>query len=432
MSTISFCATGDSLITRRISTEDNSFKEIASIIQSADVRFTNLEGTVHNLEGYPGAVSGGGWVMATPSMLKDLKEYRFNMIAWANNHTLDFTYGGLEATERNLNTLDFVHAGAGSNLARASEPRYLELPSARVALIAATSNFDRTWIAGAQRPDIIGRPGINPLRHHMTYTVSKEKLEQLKNIAKAIPVNATYNILARRGFVQKDGDDLFFFGGIFFQEGLVEGECTEPNENDMKRILSAISEAKRQSDYVIVSIHSHQPKGENIEEPADFLVNFARRCIDEGAHCVIGHGPHILRGIEIYKDRPIFYSLGNFIFQCETLTHQPQDLYDRLGLGFYNNIADALDKQSNTIGFAEEPEVWESIIPFWKMQDGKLTELILHPIELDNGILRHRRGCPKLSKSEKIIKKIAELSKPFGLSIESRDGIGKVIINQKK
>ncbi|MBY7144416.1 CapA family protein [Virgibacillus sp. NKC19-3] len=67
----------------------------------------------------------------------------------------------------------------------------------------------------------------------------------------------------------------------------------------MKRILAAIAEAKRQADFVLVSIHSHEMAGEELEKPADFLKDFSRRCINGGADSIIGHGPHILRGIEI-------------------------------------------------------------------------------------------------------------------------------------
>ena len=58
-----------------------------------------------------------------------------------------------------------------------------------------------------------------------------------------------------------------------------------------------------------------------------FLETFSRRCVDAGADAVIGHGPHELRGIEIYHGAPIFYSLGNFLFETETVEKQPYDAY---------------------------------------------------------------------------------------------------------
>ncbi|CAH8247897.1 CapA family protein [Paenibacillus melissococcoides] len=87
-----------------------------------------------------------------------------------------------------------------------------------------------------------------------------------------------------------------------------------------------------------MSIHAHQPQGRSFERPAGFVVEFARLCIDEGAHAVVGHGPHIVRGIKVYKDRPIFYSLGNFIFQNDSFLREPADFFQKYGLGHHISI----------------------------------------------------------------------------------------------
>lgn len=64
-------------------------------------------------------------------------------------------------------------------------------------------------------------------------------------------------------------------------------------------------------DFVIVSCHWGQ---ELMQTPKPYQVNLARRLIDHGADLILGHHPHVLQGIEFYKDRLIAYSLGNFIF----------------------------------------------------------------------------------------------------------------------
>lgn len=141
---------------------------------------------------------------------------------------------------------------------------------------------------------------------------------------------------------------------------------------------------------------------------------------------MIGHGPHVLRGIEIYKERPIFYSLGNFIFQNETVAKLPHDFYETYGLGFEHGVADALDARSNDgkKGLGMNPDVWVSIIPVWKMRGGKLTEMTLYPIELGFGMPRYRRGWPKLSQNHGILKQLQRLSEPFGTNISIREGKG--------
>ena len=54
------------------------------------------------------------------------------------------------------------------------------------------------------------------------------------------------------------------------------------------------------ADYTIVTIHAHEG-GKDRFLPADFLVTFARAMVDAGADLFVGHGPHVLRGIELYK-----------------------------------------------------------------------------------------------------------------------------------
>lgn len=431
---ITFVATGDSFITRRLPGKDEAFKQLSSLIKQADVRFTNLEVTTHYFEGIPGAVSGGTWAVAPPDVLEDLKAYGFNVMSWATNHTLDYSYGGLEATERYLNQHGIIHAGAGRNLAEAGAPRYLETPAGRVALISVTSTFHETWVAGEQRPDMVGRPGINPLRYESIHTISPEKMKQLKVIAETVEMNAVKNLAIKEGLEKEEREGEFSFGQYKFIAGVAEGKTTVPNQKDVNRIMKTVLEAKRQADFVLMSVHSHEMKGEDKTQPADFLRTFAKTCIDEGVDAVIGHGPHILRGIEIYKNRPIFYSLGNFIFQNETMTGAPTDFYDKFGLDHHHTIADAFDARTDksTKGFPALPDIWESVVPVWKMGEGRLLEIELFPIELGFGQPRSRRGWPVVSYNHDILEKLKVLSSPFGTTIEIEGGIGKVIMEDNE
>lgn len=234
----------------------------------------------------------------------------------------------------------------------------------------------------------------------------------------------------KEGFAVGADSDLFPFGGHAFRAGETEGKTTAPNQADMQRILRRISEARRQADVVLVSIHAHEMKGEAKDQPADFLVEFSRACIDEGAHAVIGHGPHILRAVEIYKERPIFYSLGNFIFQNDSVTHLPADFYEKYGLDHAANVSEALDKRSHggTRGLGVDPKVWSSVIPHWVMEDGRLKELALYPIELGFDLPRYRRGWPELSEKTDALENLRALSEPFGTRMEIGQGVARVIL----
>jgi hypothetical protein len=65
-----------------------------------------------------------------------------------------------------------------------------------------------------------------------------------------------------------------------------------------------------------------------------------------GSNLFVGHGPHVLRGIEIYKGKPIFCSLANFIFENETVRFQPQENYDQFKLPLTATPADFYDARS--------------------------------------------------------------------------------------
>jgi poly-gamma-glutamate synthesis protein (capsule biosynthesis protein) len=116
------------------------------------VKFTNLEMTFHDHEGYPAALSGGTWAMANPCMLEDMKSYGFNLYNTANNHSADYSHGGILATIQYLKQKDMLFSGTGRNLGEASRPCYLETKSARVALIGAASSFHESAMAGGRAP----------------------------------------------------------------------------------------------------------------------------------------------------------------------------------------------------------------------------------------------------------------------------------------
>src|SRR5262249_1901631 len=131
----------------------------------------------------------------------------------------------------------------------------------------------------------------------------------------------------------RSGADAATFLGNRFAQAETAGVVTEPDPQDLKEISAAIRTARRQADWVLVTIDSHQSMPGGRETPPEFLETVARAAIDAGADLFVGHGPHILKGIELYKGRPIFYSLANFIFQNETVEFVPAENYLPLGLG---------------------------------------------------------------------------------------------------
>ena len=120
---------------------------------------------LHDFEVFPAPVSGGTWACARPAVLQDLQYLGFNLYTWANNHTIDWNLGGILTTKKHLDAAGVVHAGCGINLEEAAQPRYLDLPQGRVAIIGVTSTMNEWGMASNPRRDVLGRPGANVLRY---------------------------------------------------------------------------------------------------------------------------------------------------------------------------------------------------------------------------------------------------------------------------
>lgn len=424
---ITVALTGDSFITQKLPTDNNKLKHIRDFMLSFDVRFTNFEITVHDFDVYPSATSGGTWAGARPFILKSLDWIGCNLFACANNHCLDWSHDGLLSTITHLEKEGLIYAGIGRNLAEANQPKYLDTKNGRVALISVTTSFEKWHRAGEQRPDLLGRPGVNPLGHSAVHNISEEALLVLQSISEETEVNASRNLSIKEGFM-KENDDMFLLGNLKFQVGDA-GTLTQVNQKDAERVIRSIKEASRQADLVLVSVHSHEMKGIDKEQPADFMKSFARLCIDEGAHAIVGHGPHILRGIEIYKEKPIFYSIGDFIFQNDSVERQPTEFYDIYHLDATHTPSDGFDARSNNgkQGLAANPKVYESVIPSFTFSNGKISDIKLTPISLDFHKQKSLKGRPSFTSvedGEKILNHLSKLSEPFGTTIDIKEGAG--------
>lgn len=407
-------ATGDALITKRLGeSRDAAFHALVALLRSADVRFTNLEGTLHDYLGSPQAASGGTYVVGSPRIIDDLKAMGFNLYAAANNHMADWGDGGLLGTMDTLDRAGVVYAGIGRHLAEARAPKYLDFAAGRVALIALTSSFPSHAPAGEQRPDCQGRPGVNPLRHETTITVSRETLAQLAAIHERLHLGAGRAHSVQLGFQRPDPEGVTTLFDQRFRVGAPEGVRTSPHAGDLAANLQWIRDARRQADWVLVSVHAHEMAGHEVEEPAEFVTTFCRAAVDAGADAVLGHGPHLLRGIEIYKGKPIFYSLGNLIFQNEVLQRQPADFYERLGLPPTATPADLFDARGARGGFATDPRYWEAIVPVCRFDGSALEAITLYPVTLGHGLPRARRGSPVLAggaAGRAIVERLARMS----------------------
>jgi poly-gamma-glutamate capsule biosynthesis protein CapA/YwtB (metallophosphatase superfamily) len=411
--------TGDSIIMQRLQVfKEPEFTKLFDLIRGADAAFTNLETLFHDYEAPPAHESGGTWMRTDPPILKELVWAGFDLVSRANNHAGDFGALGAQITSKYVREAGLVEAGVGNSLAEAREAKFLETPKGRVALISAASTFTPHSRAGNTRGDMPARPGLSPLRFTTTYIVTPERLADLRRVASELSGNPPGT-----------GDTLNF-GGRRYVAGPKPGTRTEPNKQDVEEIARVVKSASALADIVIVSLHCHE-SGENRSLPADFIPIFAKAVIDAGADVFVGHGPHVLRGIEIYKGKPIFYSLSNFIFQNETVLRMPEDSYEEYSLGDDAQPADYLDARydKDRRSFPADREYWDSVVAVTKWDGGKFVEAELHPITLGYQTPRSERGRPKLASGQdatRILDMMVARSKAFGATVTVKGGVGVV------
>ncbi len=425
-----FTAVGDLLIQRRFPGEYAGLAEVKDYIRQGDFRFCNLETTVTDGKGcFGNQISGGSWLKMDPDNLNYLEEYGFNAVNSANNHSMDYSYNGLLDTIDNLRAWGYEAAGIGENMGAASAPVYIDTPNGRAALISMAVLLDvtenPTAMAGEQSRRVIGRPGVNGLRIRKCYVVRPEHIAILRQLAAETKANVNTEILRSEGYRPALPDGVAEFDTLMFKEGETASIEYTLNEADMKRLEKAIFEAKMQADYIYVSLHDHNAQGRK-DVPLPYCEAFARACIDYGADGVIGHGPHLLRGIEIYKNRPIFYSLGDFVLQNENIPYGPEDFYAEYGMTSDSTMHELFATRSNgfTRGLATKQVMFETVIPYWEMDAGRLVKLELMPVSLTFDVPRSRYGMPRIDKNSGIIERLLELSAPFGTQIEICDGVG--------
>jgi poly-gamma-glutamate capsule biosynthesis protein CapA/YwtB (metallophosphatase superfamily) len=241
--------TGDSIINRRLSVYDDAATvKLFDALRRNEVVFTNFETLIHP-DTDPGAAVSGGAYQSSPAWTADeLKWAGFNLLSVANNHAFDFGMQGMLSNLKALDEAGLTYAGAGENLARARGAGYLDTRRGRVALIALASTFTEGSFASEQRPDLAGRPGIDPLRVTTRYTVDPATFDDLKRLSAA--QGSGEGGAGPRNAVR--------IGTLRFQAGEKDSVITEADPADVKGLLESIKNAHRQADWVIVSSHTHE------------------------------------------------------------------------------------------------------------------------------------------------------------------------------
>jgi poly-gamma-glutamate synthesis protein (capsule biosynthesis protein) len=435
-------AVGDLITTHPLAqtlTADPEFAAVVKLLRDADAAYGNFETTAIDLGRFTGQSYPGrdDWPLAgLPAVARDLRALGFDFVSRANNHAMDYGIEGMRETSRWLDEAGIVYAGIGENRGDARAARYLEGPTTRIGLVSMTSTYRDYADALPPLERAAGRPGVNALRTTKTYIVTPETLGHLRAVKEALqaPGKACEmppsEVAHRKQADAKANEELTVLG-TSFRAGAQAGVRYEMNPIDLEEILRSVRLGKQHSDLLVATIHSHDT-GLGCEEPGDFLPPLAKAAIDAGAGLFIGTGEHRLMPIEIYKGRPIFYSLANF-FWSDMQEAMPADLHEEhrdVLARAYGASAKPTDADLNAVinadGFDDE-RVFQTLVAVCKWRDGRIAEVRLHPVELGYGLPLTRSGTPRRASptaARSILERLQRISKPYGTTIEIEGSVG--------
>jgi poly-gamma-glutamate capsule biosynthesis protein CapA/YwtB (metallophosphatase superfamily) len=445
--TFSLAAVGDLIISRPISQlqQEGAFpgrKDFAAavaLLAGADAVYGNLETSIVDIRSFAGAPYSwdGDWVLSSlPSVADDIKALHVNIVSRSNNHALDWGVEGMHETSHWVRQAGLADGGIGETAQEAAAAGFYESAKGRIAIVSMVSTYRPTTNALDRSPAAPhGRPGVNGLTIAQGAILDETRYRQVAILACQFAGGSS----CARSSVPKKID---FFGteirAAFAREiPFTYSDAIDPA--DEARIMAGIKAAKSGSNparYVIASIHAHEGIADedppaSWQNPARFLTAIAHAAIDSGADVFIATGIHHLGGMEIYKQKPIFYGIGNFVWS-DIQEPLSEELYGSNAVGRVlersfqhperatdNDLSIALDAEEfATAGPKVLNQTFQSVLLRIDYDDTvaghPLKEVRLYPIDLGYGAKLTRIGIPRLSSNDDISKSV--LDRIVGLS----------------
>ena len=328
--------------------DDAGFRAVVDALGRADAAVANLEIPLSR-RGF--AVPKTVNLRADPAAIEDVRALGVDTVSLANNHLMDFGPDAMFDTLDACDGANLARCGAGADLDAALAPAWLTADGRLIALLSVSCTLP---VESDAAP---GKPGIAPVRVRFAFEVD-------------------VNLLAE-------------------QPGSMPTVQSWVATDDRERVCDRIAACRAEgADAVVVLIHWGSPS--YWLSPYQGLLcayqrPLAHALIEAGADAVCGHHAHQLHPIEIYRGRPIFYSLGNFVFEgaSEYQFMEPESVVARLGFG-------------------------------------PTSTCDLVPLMLD------AHGFPRVATGDDaaaVFTKLEELSRPFGTTFEIDDGIASLALS---
>lgn len=316
---VTVVAVGD-VIVNRPDDPTFSWRLAAPVLKKADIAFGNCE-TNYSEKGVINPVERGG-VISHPKNIAGLTYAGFAAMGFAQNHHLGFGYPAFLDTIDRLHEAGILTAGVGKDLDEARKPAILERKGVKVAFLQYCCGYPIGYDAG------FNKPGGAPIKIYTVYDMVEHEMP-----------------------------------------GSVPDIHTFPDYKDLAAMQEDIRKARKQADVVLMSVHW----GIHFLPAviAEYQGVLGRAAIDAGAAAVIGHHQHILKGIEMYRGKPIFHGLGNFVMDVHlSKDHMKKPGINRM-VSRYGEFGVGPREETPTYPFHEQSR--NTMIAKCTIADGKVT-----------------------------------------------------------
>jgi hypothetical protein len=256
---ITVMGVGDVLIDRE--KPETIFDHVAGVLRSADIAYANCEQALSD-KGIPNPIQAAHHDSRN---LNAFLSAGFDVVSLANNHSLDWGKEALTDTFSNLKAAGLPFIGAGNNISEAHQPAILERKGIKVGFLGYSSVHLPGYEATTEKP------GVAQIRVWTVY----ERVD--------------------------------------YQPGTPPKTLTIPHKEDMKAMIEDIKKLKAQVDIVVVCLHWGLHLVPRIIP--EYCFDIGHTAIDVGADLIIGTHAHILKGVEMYKGKAIFFSTGEFALE---------------------------------------------------------------------------------------------------------------------
>lgn len=319
--------------------ESPGFAATIDRVRSNDAIIANLEMPLSE-RGYK--VPKTSNLRSHPGVIRGVTGMGIHAVSLANNHMMDYGPDALADTIETVAAAGLAHAGAGPDLDTALRPATLTVGERTIGMLSFACTLPMESDAGA------GKPGIAPIRVNFSFEIDANLLVE--------------------------------------QPGTMPTVRSWADPRDRAAAEACIRALGAEVDIVVVMIHWGVPSywlSPYQGLLATYQRDLGRALIDAGADVVCGHHSHSLHPVEIYRGKPIFYSLGNFLFEGARAFMEPESVIAELDL---------------------DAGTW-TLVPLLLDDDG-------FPARVDG------------AKASAVLTKLQSLSRPFGDPVRISAGLG--------